>query len=58
MSLPASEMPGFQKCKRHAWAIQQAMAAATAVMAGALAVAMIVVTAAVLVDIASAPSLL
>lgn len=58
MSLPTPEMAGFQKCNRSARTIQRAMAAATAVMAGALMLALIIVTAAVVVDIATSPSLL
>lgn len=58
MSLPVSETPGFQKCHRQSWAIQRAMAAATAVMAGALVLALIVVAAAVSIDIANSPALL
>lgn len=58
MSLPVSETPGFQKNARQSRAIQRAMAAATAVMAGALMLALIVVTAAVLIDLVTSPNLL
>lgn len=58
MSLPVSETPGFQKCTRRSGAIQRAMAAATIVISGALMLALIVVAAAVSIDIATAPSLL
>lgn len=58
MSLPVSETPGFQKSHHQSWAIQRAMAAATAVMAGALVLALIVVAAAVSIDLATSPALL
>lgn len=58
MSLQAPEMAGFQKCNRRAHAVQRAMAAATVVMAGSLMLALIVVTTAVLIDLATSPNLL